>query len=172
MKKLLLVLSFCICTINCYADNILVQEDRENIIEYIHSIDTLNEALCMSQFTDEDISFEQRTTTDIINQSFIPHIMLSNNFENGFTTLNNRTFIFRELNNNCGKAPLKSLIGYDTACAEITIEINNENSSDDFTADINNINDEFKALLYSDSVVLIPNSIEEKLLKSIDKLDE
>lgn len=76
MKKLLLVLSFCICTISCYADNILVQENRENIIEYKHSIDTLNEALCMSQFTDEDISFEQRTTTDIINQSFIPHIIL------------------------------------------------------------------------------------------------
>ncbi len=168
MKKIFLALILCFISISCYANAIIKEDYLENIREFKKFFDTLNIAISMSEHTQDNISFNERTTSDIINKSFLPHINISSTLSNGFVTKNNWIVTFKELNEKCGNPPIVSDPSYNTACAEITVDINGIKFPNKYTTDLNNPNDKFKVLLYSNEVVLIPNSIEEKLVQLID----
>lgn len=140
-------------------------DSAKNKAVYKKSLSSLNQALLMSQaINDKTYSrFDDVWTIAIKGQMASPE-----NIENGLKMLDGTEIKYEKLGNPCIQAPKEPT--KHTACAILTIDANGFNKAPNKTTEksssgkYHDVNDQFKVLLYSTSVVPEKGSVEEEII--------
>lgn len=123
---------------------------------------TLNQALLQS------ISFDNAySSTDMVwNKGIKEQLIITKDIPDGIVLADLTEIKYQKLRNNCTRKPVNtSEINKQTACAILTIDTDGFEKGLNRQSEIDNIADRFTVLMYSDAVLPVPNSVEDKIIK-------
>ena len=132
----------------------------KNKATFLKTYVTLNQSMLM----DKAISDKSYTKfEDVWNKSIKNQLLNPEDIEHGIRLKDLTEIKYTKLNDNCKSIHEVKEISDRTACAVLTIDTDGFNKGKNRQSENNDIQDQFKILLYSDTITTIPNSIENKL---------
>jgi len=121
----------------------------------------LDTALKQSAVTDGIYS----STDTVWNKGLKNKLIITKDFSDRIVLGDSSEIKYQKLRDNCVEKPENdSEINEQTACAILTIDVDGFKKGLNRQSKVGDIADRFTVLLYSDAVVMMPNSAEEKIL--------
>ncbi len=105
---------------------------------------------------------------DVSEKAVFEHMNLEKLKVNKWKLADGAEFEIVKVSEKCMKSPKSQKYNEQTSCAKIIIDVNGfEKGTNKFSDSLSKINDRFLLLLYSDKVVPVSGSIEDKILKNM-----
>lgn len=129
---------------------------------FIKDLGSLNRALIVSEAKNDIYS-----STDMVwNKGIKEQLIITKDIPDGIVLADLTEIKYQKLRNNCTRKPVNtSEINKQTACAILTIDTDGFEKGLNCQSEIDNIADRFTVLMYSDAVLPVPNSVEDKIIK-------
>lgn len=129
---------------------------------YKKDLSTLNQALLMSEavygktFTSSD---------DVWNKAIKDNLIIDKEIPDGIRLADLSEIKYEKLRDNCSVSPEDPKnISEKTACANLTIDVNGFDKEPNRASTVKSRTDRYLVLMYSNTVVPVPNSEEDKIL--------